>query len=35
VVLGADPTKIDPATIKDIPREMTFVGGRKVFQSTK
>ncbi|HEY2572611.1 MAG TPA: amidohydrolase [Verrucomicrobiaceae bacterium] len=32
VVLGADPTAVDPHTIKDIPREMTFVGGRKVYQ---
>jgi len=27
VVLGADPTTVDPMTIKDIPVEMTVVGG--------
>jgi predicted amidohydrolase YtcJ len=31
VVLGADPTKVDPETIKDIPVEMTIVGGKAVY----
>ena len=30
VVLGADPTKVDPRTIKDIPVERTVVGGASV-----
>ena len=33
VVLGADPTKVDPFTIKDIPIERTIVGGETVFGS--
>ena len=32
VVLGADPTQVDPLTIKDIPVEQTIVGGKAVFQ---
>jgi predicted amidohydrolase YtcJ len=32
VVLGADPVRVDPHTIKDIPVEMTIVGGRIVYQ---
>ena len=32
VVLGADPTAIDPFAIKDIPVERTIVGGKTVFQ---
>jgi predicted amidohydrolase YtcJ len=32
VVLGADPTQIDPETIKDIPVEMTIVGGKTVYE---
>ena len=31
VVLGADPTAVDPMTIKDIPVERTVVGGDTVF----
>ena len=31
VVLGADPTEVDPATIADIPVEMTIVGGVPVY----
>jgi hypothetical protein len=31
VVLGDDPTAVDPHTIMDIPVEMTMVGGRVVF----
>ncbi len=31
VVLGADPTAVDPMTIKDIPVERTIVGGETVF----
>ena len=30
VVLGADPTKVDPGTIKAIPVERTVVGGVSV-----
>ena len=33
VVLGEDPTKVDPMTIKDIPVERTIVGGAAVYQS--
>lgn len=33
VVLGADPRKVDPMTIIDIPVEKTMVGGRWVYQS--
>jgi len=32
VVLGADPTQVDPETIKDIPVEMTIVGGKTVYE---
>ena len=31
VVLGADPTQVDPLTIKDIPVEHTIVGGETVY----
>ena len=31
VVLGADPTKVEPETIKDIPIERTVVGGITVY----
>lgn len=33
VVLGADPTQIDPMTIKDIPVEKTIVGGKTVYEA--
>ena len=33
VVLGADPTEVDPMTIKDIPVERTIVGGVTVHQA--
>ena len=33
VVLGDDPTQVDPMTIIDIPIERTMVGGRWVFES--
>jgi len=33
VVLGKDPYQIDPRTIKDIPVEMTVIGGNIVYQS--
>lgn len=33
VVLGADPTQIDPMTIKDIPVERTIVGGKTVYEA--
>ena len=33
VVLGADPTQVDPSTIKDIPVERTVVGGATVFEA--
>ena len=33
VVLGNDPTAVDPFTIKDIPVERTILGGRTVFCS--
>ncbi len=33
VVLGADPTAIDPFGIKDIPVERTIVGGRTVYEA--
>ena len=33
VVLGADPTQVDPMTIKDIPVERTIVGGRTVHEA--
>ena len=32
VVLGADPTEVDPMTIKDIAVERTIVGGRTVYE---
>ena len=32
-ILGADPTQVDPMTIKDIPVEMTVVGGETVFEA--
>ena len=32
VVLGADPTAIDPFAIKDIPVERTIVGGQTVYE---
>lgn len=34
VVLGADPTKVDPMTIKDIPVERTIVGGVTVYEAS-
>ena len=33
VVLGSDPTQVDPMTIKDIPVEQTVVGGETVYQA--
>lgn len=33
VVLGQDPTKVDPLSIIDIPIERTMVGGRWVYES--
>lgn len=35
VVLAADPTKVKPETIKDIAVEMTFIGGRKMFEAPR
>jgi predicted amidohydrolase YtcJ len=32
VVLGSDPTQVHPETIKDIPVEMTIVGGKPVYE---
>jgi predicted amidohydrolase YtcJ len=32
VVLGTDPTQVDPLTIKDIPVERTIVGGKTVYE---
>ena len=32
VILRDDPTAIDPMTIKDIPIEMTMIGGEAVFE---
>ena len=32
VVLGADPTQVDPMSIKDIPVERTIVGGKTVYE---
>ena len=32
-VLGQDPTAVDPHTIKDIPIEMTVVGGETIYES--
>jgi predicted amidohydrolase YtcJ len=34
VVLGADPTQVDPMTIKDIPVERTIVGGVTVYEAS-
>ena len=34
VVLGADPTRVDPMTIKDIPVERTVVGGETVYEAS-
>ena len=31
VVLGDDPTTVDPFTIKDIPVERTILGGKTVY----
>lgn len=33
VVLGADPTQVDPMTIKDISIEQTIVGGKAVYEA--
>ena len=33
VVLGADPLQVDPGEIKDIPIELTVVGGRVVYSA--
>ena len=33
VVLGDDPTRVDPMSIKDIPIERTIVGGRTVYEA--
>ena len=33
VVLGDDPTRVDPMGIKDIPVERTIVGGKTVFEA--
>jgi predicted amidohydrolase YtcJ len=33
VVLGRDPTKVDPMALIDIPVERTMVGGRWVFEA--
>ena len=33
VVLGADPLQVDPGEIKDIPVELTIVGGRVVYSA--
>jgi predicted amidohydrolase YtcJ len=33
VVVAADPTRVKPATIKDIAIEKTFIGGRAVFEA--
>ena len=33
VVLGADPTAVDPFAIKDIPVERTMVGGKTVYEA--
>ncbi len=32
VVLGADPTMVNPHTIKNIPIEQTMVGGKVVYE---
>lgn len=33
VVLGQDPTRVDPSTLIDVPVERTMVGGRWVFEA--
>ena len=33
VVLGADPTQVNPMTIKDIQVERTIVGGKTVYEA--
>ena len=33
VVLGRDPTQVDPATLITIPVERTMVGGRWVYEA--
>jgi predicted amidohydrolase YtcJ len=33
VVLGQDPTKVDPSSLIDVPVERTMVGGRWVFEA--
>ena len=33
VVLGADPTQVDPFGIKDIQVERTIVGGKTVYEA--
>ena len=33
VVLGADPTEVDPSTIIDIPVERTMIGGKWVWEA--
>jgi predicted amidohydrolase YtcJ len=33
VVLGQDPTRVDPSRLINIPVERTMVGGRWVFES--
>jgi predicted amidohydrolase YtcJ len=33
VVLGRDPTRVDPMSIIDIPVERTMTGGRWVFEA--
>jgi predicted amidohydrolase YtcJ len=33
VVLGRDPTRVDPSTLIDVPVERTMVGGRWVFEA--
>ena len=33
VVLSQDPTAVDPFAIKDIPVEMTMVGGEAVYEA--
>ena len=32
VILGADPNNVDPHEIKDIPVEMTIVGGETIHE---
>ncbi len=33
VVLGEDPTRVDPLSLIDVPIERTMVGGRWVFEA--